>query len=90
MKNTPLSVLRRASGLLQSDIAERLGKSEAWISSMETGKADLPKDALRSLASALKLPYSRVLLAALETRRQWLSEQAEAVAGRIRSARKSA
>lgn len=90
MKDTPLSMLRRSLMLRQTEIASRMGKSSAWISALETGRNIMTSEQLRSLASALKLPVSRVEMAALETRRVWLRDQERRIVQKLRTVRKSA
>jgi transcriptional regulator with XRE-family HTH domain len=38
-----LERMRRAAGLTQSQLAERMGKDQAYVARMESGRGDMPK-----------------------------------------------
>lgn len=56
---------RRARGLSQNDLADRVGMSQEWVSGVERGKTKHPGiDALHRLADELRLPVDRLVIAA--------------------------
>jgi transcriptional regulator with XRE-family HTH domain len=63
---TPLTleILRIRTGLSQADLADRLGMSREWWSSVETGRRTLQPDEIDRIAAALAVDAATVYAAA--------------------------
>jgi transcriptional regulator with XRE-family HTH domain len=69
MKETPLGELvkarRNQMNLTQDALAERVGKSQRWVSNLETGDVKRSRvDTLHKLSVALEIPLDRLVIAA--------------------------
>ncbi len=63
MPQTAISALKRhrfLSGLRQYKIAEKIGRSQAWLSLAETGRVDVPDLERRRLSKILKVPIEEL------------------------------
>ncbi|MDO9712476.1 helix-turn-helix domain-containing protein [Paracraurococcus lichenis] len=64
-----LQARRRALGLSQLDLAQRLGKTASWVAGVENGRARVPPRSWREWAAALEIEpriLARELLRRLE------------------------
>lgn len=61
MINESLRLLRRFSGMSQTQMAQRLGVTKSWISEIEGNKKEPTLNLLQSYAEVLGIPLSSIL-----------------------------
>ncbi|MFN3651641.1 MAG: helix-turn-helix domain-containing protein [Armatimonadota bacterium] len=52
-----LQKARREAGLTQTQLAERLQKTQAWVSQCETGERRIDTLELRAICRAIEIPF---------------------------------
>ena len=58
---TPMKKARKAAGLTQADLAQRLGCSQAHVSDVERGTAAASPKLAAEIAKALGIPEEQIL-----------------------------
>ena len=61
MISESLRLLRRFSGLSQTEMAQRLGVAKSWISSIEAGKKEPTYALLQNYARVMDIPLSSIM-----------------------------
>ena len=56
-----LRTLREEKGLLQREVAQRLGAPQSFVSKYESGERRLDLPELRKIAGALEIPFDALL-----------------------------